>query len=94
MTLRHGAGQQPWFICGQFKNQQLSHCGMIRFLNFHLPDHEHRDRERQQAGEDQTRVLNRRCNDRITMALFGNFAAVLFQLFMACVNGRLLPVEL
>ncbi len=67
---------------------------MIWLLRLHLPDNKHRNEQRQQASDDQPEVLNHCSNDRIAMALLSDLATILFQLIMACVNGRLLLVEL
>ncbi|MGB4707652.1 MAG: hypothetical protein WBH28_04275, partial [Fuerstiella sp.] len=73
---------------------QLGNSGMIWLLRLHLPNNKHRYEQRQQAGDHQPEVLNHGSNDRIAMALLSDLTPILFQLIMACINGRLLLVEL
>jgi len=76
------AGKQARLVTGQFQRQQLNHRGMVRLLRLHLPNHEHGNEQRQQAGNHQSEVLNHGSNDGIAMALLSNLATILFQLFM------------
>lgn len=75
-------------------NEQLGNRGMIGFLRMHLPDHEHRDDEWQQACDGHSKVLNHRRDDRISVTLRCNIATILFQLVMAGLDDGLLFVEL
>ncbi|MGB4709488.1 MAG: hypothetical protein WBH28_13555, partial [Fuerstiella sp.] len=87
-------GKKSRLIAGQFQREQLGNSGVIRFLRLHLPNHEHGNKQRQQTGNHQSEVLNYGRNDGVAMALLSDLTPILFQLFMACVNGRLLLVEL
>ena len=60
-------GKKPRLIAGQLKREQLGNSCMIRFLRLHLPNHEHRDDERQQARYEQTDVLDYRCDNRVAI---------------------------